>query len=117
MTGFHVSSSPGLLRLSGEIYLDAAPDIIDAGLAALEDPDTLALLVDFNSVTFIDSTAIGALVRLNNAADDQGKHLTLTNVPARVHRVLTITGLTEVFDVHTVFAIRPDQVANDVETG
>jgi anti-sigma B factor antagonist len=109
MTGFHVSSSPGVLRLSGELDLDAAPDIVTAGIAALEGPDTPTLLVDLDAVTFIDSTAIGALVRLSNAADDQGKHLTLTNVPARVHQVLTITGLTEVFDIHTVFPIRPDQ--------
>jgi anti-anti-sigma factor len=102
-----------VLRLSGEIDLDAAPDIVDAGLAARDEPGTRTLLVDFNSVTFIDSTAIGALARLNNTADAQGKHLALTNVPARVQHVLTITGLTGVFDVHTVFPIWPDQT----ETG
>jgi anti-sigma B factor antagonist len=105
-----------VLRPSGELDLDAAPDIIDAGLAALEAPNPI-LLVDLDSVTFIDSTAIGALVRLNNTADDQGKHLALTNVPARVHQVLTITGLAEVFDIHTVFPIRPSQAGDELETG
>jgi anti-sigma B factor antagonist len=117
MTGFHVSSSPGLLRLSGEIDLDAAPDVLAAGTAALEATGVDTLLVDFDSVTFFDSSAISALVRLNNSADEQGKHLTLTNVPARVHQILTITGLTEVFDIHTVFAIRPDQADDALETG
>jgi hypothetical protein len=42
MTGFHFSSSPGLLRLSGELDLDAAPDIVDAGIAALDGSDTLS---------------------------------------------------------------------------
>ena len=117
MTGFHISCSPGLLNLSGELDLDAAPDIVEAGLAALDDSDTQTLLVNCDAVTFIDSSAIGALVRLNTTADDQGKHLALTNVPARVHQVLTITGLTEVFDIHTVFAIRPEQADDELGTG
>jgi anti-anti-sigma factor len=50
-------------------------------------------------LTFLDSSAIAALVNLRNLAEDSSKKLTLANVPARVLRVLTITGLSTLFTI------------------
>jgi anti-sigma B factor antagonist len=57
------------------------------------------LIADLAAVTFMDSTAIGALVQLHNAANEDGKRLVLVSVAPRVLRVLEITGLDTVFDI------------------
>lgn len=103
MTGFNITCAPGLLRLSGEIDLAAAPDIVTAGTTALASSDEL--VIDLGAVTFLDSTALGALIELNNAATDKGATFTLRNVPDRVHRILDLTGLSEAFNILTVFDI------------
>jgi len=81
------------VALAGEIDLEAAPSLIELGLAKLQQPATQRLLIDLDAVTFIDSTGIGALVRLQNAANQAGKDLSLARVPDRVQRLFDITGL------------------------
>jgi hypothetical protein len=78
MKGSHVSCSPGSLVLSGELDLDAAPDITAAG------------------------TAIGALIGLNNRAGDGGGQLSPLHVPERVQRVLRTSGLEAVFGLEAL---------------
>ena len=92
------------LVLSGEIDLASADAIIRLGGEALDHPDVSLLAVDVAAVTFIDSTALGTLVRLRNASLERGKNLRLDNVSDRVRRLLELTGLGVVFDTG-----RPDQ--------
>lgn len=89
------------LELAGEVDLAAAAQIVDLGLVALAGPGIIAVVVSLGRVTFIDSTALGALVRLRNAALSQSKRLELTEVPARVERLLELTGLSGVFSAET----------------
>jgi anti-sigma B factor antagonist len=86
-----------VLRLSGELDLATAPRAADQGAAALELDGMRLLVVDLAAVTFIDSTAIRTLVELRARAEDAGVELRLRGVPARVGRVLQITGLDQVF--------------------
>lgn len=53
--------------------------------------------VDLGGVTFIDSSGLGALVRLQNSATAAGRRLQLSNVPRSVARILDLTGLTDLF--------------------
>ncbi len=54
------------LVLSGEADLDFANDIIQLGTLALN--ECTSLVIDLGAVTFMDSTAIGALLQLRNVA-------------------------------------------------
>jgi anti-sigma B factor antagonist len=96
-----VPSSPSVrtLVLSGEADLAVAADIIEIGVMSCDEPTMKCLVVDLGAVTFIDSTALGALVHLHNFADAAGKKFRLANVPARVQRVLTISGLDQLLTV------------------
>jgi anti-sigma B factor antagonist len=87
------------LILTGEMDLAAAPDITELGCIALDDAGIEAVVIELAAVTFMDSTAIGALIMLRNAALERGKKLALTHVPDRVQKVLTISGLTDVFGI------------------
>jgi anti-sigma B factor antagonist len=103
MQSFRVEAVPGgsvcKLILTGELDLAAEPDIAELGGIALNDPIIETVIVDLTAVTFMDSTAIGALIRLRNIADENGRALVLRHLSDRVNKVLTISGLTEVFEV------------------
>lgn len=55
------------------------------------------VIVDLGQVTFLDSTGIGALVGISNAGREAGVPLVLRSVPPRIAKLLTITGLDDVF--------------------
>jgi anti-anti-sigma factor len=55
------------------------------------------LVIDFGGVTFVDSTGLGALVRIRNEAERHGKRVDLVGVRREVRRVLELTGLSELF--------------------
>jgi anti-sigma B factor antagonist len=88
-----------LMTLAGEADLAVAETLFEQGVAALGQDGVAALVIDLEQVSFIDSTSIGALVRLNNLVTDSGQTIALTRVPARVVRVLQIAGLTGAFDI------------------
>jgi anti-sigma B factor antagonist len=99
---FRITAVPGdedcTLVLTGEIDLATAPDLIELGTVSLTEPGSRSLIIDLNAVTFVDSTAIGALITLRNTAVAANKHLVLRSIPERVHKVLTIAGLERVFE-------------------
>jgi anti-sigma B factor antagonist len=94
-------TGPGVctLLVGGEADLTAADQLKEAGETALADAGTTTLVLDLQGVTFIDSTALGALIHIRNRAETEGKQLRLTRLPERVQRILAITGLTTVFEI------------------
>jgi anti-anti-sigma factor len=86
------------LRLCGEADLAVADQIFEEGAAALSDPGTTAVTLDMADLTFIDSTGLGALVRLRKLALASNKTVHLAQPSERVQRVLDISGLASVFD-------------------
>ena len=84
----------GDLDISGvDEFLDHAERLVDAGAAEIE--------VDLGGVTFIDSSGLGAMVRLQRTATAAGRQLWLSNVPRPVTRILELTGLTGLFTVRS----------------
>jgi anti-sigma B factor antagonist len=85
------------LVVSGDVDVATAGTVLSSGLELLNNrqvPSTLAL--DLTNVTFIDSTGLGVLVSLRNAAGDD---LVLLDPSERVLRLLDITGLTSAFTI------------------
>lgn len=84
------------LAVSGEVDIESVQKFLDAAHECLEGPATL-LRIDLAELAFIDSSGLGALVRIRNAARERDKDLELANVSASVERLFEITGLTGVF--------------------
>jgi anti-anti-sigma factor len=103
MSPFQIEVVPGgevcTLVLHGEVDLAVADSIVEVGTRSLADAATTTVIIDMSQVTFIDSTALGALIRLRNLADASTKQFALTRLPDRVTKVLGIAGLSTVFDV------------------
>ena len=91
-----------VVPLAGELDIAVADDVREQGLAALQQPGVRVLVLDLTEVTFLDSSAIGALVEIRNAAHPAGVPVTLRNVSSSIQRTVEIMGLTDLFvlDVH-----------------
>jgi anti-anti-sigma factor len=85
------------VTLSGEIDAANAHQVSDLACAVIEDCDCGAVVIDLSAVTFIDSTGLGALVRIRNAGLARGLHTTATGADDRIMRVFVLTALDTVF--------------------
>lgn len=86
------------LRLSGEVDIAAVQDVLAQASRCLETrPSTLE--VDLGAVTFIDSSGLGALVRIRNEAGRQGTTVVLVNLSPSSRRLLEVSGLDQVFEI------------------
>jgi anti-sigma B factor antagonist len=97
-----IETRPGVdgravLHVSGEIDIQFAAELRDAGLAAAADS---GLAINLSEVSFIDSSGLAALIEINNAIGlhDPGQ-LTLVAPSRSVRRILEVTGLDPVFTV------------------
>jgi anti-sigma B factor antagonist len=95
----HVTSDDRRVRLTApaEVDVSNSDELQAAGLAAIESGEADAVIVDLGEVTFLDSSGMGALVLMNNAAQAAGRPLLLANVPSAVTRLFEITVLTGAF--------------------
>ena len=74
-------------------------EIVETGEAALSLHDVTEVVIDMGGVTFLDATGISGLVRLHDAAEDRGLPFRVDPAPAKVTRVLAISGLDRVLGV------------------
>ncbi len=88
------------LKITGEVDIAAKDEMVAATETCLDSPST-TIEVDIGGVTFIDSSGLGALVRLRNEAGLRRKRVVVTNAPASVTRLFEVTGLVGVFETRT----------------
>jgi anti-sigma B factor antagonist len=82
--------------VQGELDLASAPEFTRRIQQVLTGPPA-SLTLDLTALTFIDSSGLGALCRIQEDAVAQETVLQLTGVPHHARRVLEITGLTGLF--------------------
>ena len=88
-----------LIRVKGELDMAAAPELTGAIVGS---QGGSRITLDLSGVTFLDSSAIGALVASGREVTDSGRRLEIGPRSDIVTRVLEITGLadnSEAFDV------------------
>src|SRR5262249_20022866 len=88
-----------VLEITGDIDMRSADDIGDLGIGTLESHAIRLLVLDMSAVTFIDSTGLGALVRMRQEAAAQGKPLLLRNPSEAVLKVLSLSALGTVLQI------------------
>ena len=88
-----------ILRCEGRLVAGSEANSLRErmSVALLEHSD---IVLHMGDVTFIDSSGLGMLVRLFTTARRMGHDLKLCHVPDNILRVLKMTNLTQVFDVH-----------------
>ena len=84
------------VSVTGEVDIATVDEFLAAAGACLDGGAT-SVVVDLAEVSFIDSSGLGALVRIRNLARKHGATLTLARVPDSIERLLEVTGLTAAF--------------------
>jgi len=83
------------VALAGEFDLENVETLRAALVAAVADPQALAVLVDLAGVGFIDSSAVGALILGYRQASARPLPYRVVNAQGVVARILDITGTAE----------------------
>jgi anti-sigma B factor antagonist len=85
-----------VLHVSGDVDIQFAHELRDAGLTAATDA---GLTMNLSEISFIDSSGLAALIEINNTIGLHGAVLTLVAPSRSVRHILELTGLNPVFTV------------------
>jgi anti-sigma B factor antagonist len=88
-----------VMRCRGRIIAGSESEWLHSQISQLL-VDQRAILLHFGDVTFLDSSGLGALVRALNNSRQARAELKLCNLPPHVRRVLELTCLNRVFELH-----------------
>ena len=88
-----------VVRAAGDIDLAVIDEFMGVVRGCLRRSPTVE--IDLGGVTFIDSSGLGALVRLRKEAEADEVTLRLTEVNDATNQLLQMTGLGDVFDIST----------------
>jgi anti-anti-sigma factor len=102
LTQLHLDTiwpAPSTARVAviGELDLATAPVLRNRLLGVLREQAPAIVEVDLAGVTFLDCTAISALVAVRNAAIQAGGQMRVSHPQPIVRRVLEVTGLLDLF--------------------
>jgi anti-sigma B factor antagonist len=89
------SVQPGCheIQVEGEVDLAVADQLREALEQAAAEHDQI--LIGLQHCEFIDSTAIAVIVHAHNQMTAKGQRVAVYGASSQVHRVLSITGLTQ----------------------
>jgi anti-anti-sigma factor len=87
-----------LVVVAGELDLAATPELSTILLMAAESPGTTVVL-DLAGVEFIDSSALGTILKAGAEIESAGKQLRVVCASGPVRRLLEMTNLTNRFQL------------------
>jgi anti-sigma B factor antagonist len=88
-----------IIDIDRRITVQDGADIFRDMVRQLVGQGRVKLVLNFHDASYIDSTALGEIIRAYISVTRKGGTLKLLNVPARVHELLMITRLLSVFDL------------------
>ena len=88
-----------VVQATGDIDLAAIVEFMSVVRGSLERCSRVE--IDLGGVAFIDSSGLGALVRLRKESGAQGTSVHLVNVNEATERLFELTGLADVLDFRT----------------
>ena len=88
-----------VVSVSGELDLHSAPQL-DSELTGLHEKNVRSVIVDLTECEFIDSTALGLLVKTNKRLDGAQARFSIVTDDRNIRRIFQITGLDRVLTIH-----------------
>jgi anti-sigma B factor antagonist len=102
------------VTVRGEIDFGNSDELADCLRAAVADWSPEVVQVDLAGASFIDSTGLGALIDGYRAAGEAGARFLVVNPTQRFRRVLTVTGLNELFGLNDGDEIGADRARSGI---
>lgn len=96
----HTGDGHPLLVLVGEFDLSSVEALEEAARSALGSSPS-RIVLDASGVTFLNSSILGALLRIQRRAADQGTGFALQDPSSLVQRLLRLSGLLDQIEVVT----------------
>lgn len=87
------------IKLSGRFDFNAHREFRTAYDPIVADADVRMVAVDFGSVDYLDSSALGMLLMLRDKLGGAGKEVILVNVRGSVKQVLDIANFSKLFRI------------------
>jgi anti-sigma B factor antagonist len=101
------------LTLAGHGEIDFATlDTLTAELDKASREDIDDVIVDLSKVTYIDSSGLGVLVGAHRRLKSEGRSLVLRVADAEMIKLLSITGLDQLFAIETPY-VAPEAGSTD----
>ena len=89
-----------VLTVQGDLTIGDAETSFKRTVMRLLEEGRVNLLVDLSGVGFLDSSGLGALVRALTNSQKEGGTTKLLSAGPQVRKVLTMTNLDSVFEMH-----------------
>jgi anti-sigma B factor antagonist len=88
-----------IIEIKGKIMGGDDFSPLDDKLYALLGKGRVKAIVDLSKCDWINSTGLGRLIHHSTTFKDQGGELKLANLTDKIDKIITITRLSEVFDI------------------
>ncbi len=88
-----------VVKLAGRFDFNTHRDFRSACDPLISDNSVLELIIDFENVDYLDSSALGMLLMLRDKASGAGKDISLRNVRGSVKQVLDIANFGKLFKI------------------
>jgi anti-sigma B factor antagonist len=98
---FGVQREETVVAVRGELDIGTAPELRAALMDAIEQHPGERLIADLEGLEFIDSAGLGILIGGRKRAQAAGGDLVLVSTGRNVRKILEVTGLTRVFEIHS----------------
>ena len=89
-----------VVRLKGEFDLHTA-DYFKAKLKDKLNKSINNLILNLDSIKFIDSSGLGAILSKYKEINKQGGDLVITNVTPQVERIFELSGILNIIDIYS----------------
>jgi anti-sigma B factor antagonist len=83
----------------GELDIATIPALREEWLALVDDVQPELLVIDLTAVTFLDSTALAAVIAVHKRQREHGGRLIVSNANPRLAKIFEMTGLRDLIDV------------------
>jgi anti-sigma B factor antagonist len=83
----------------GELDIATIPALREEWLSVIDDVQPDLLVVNLSAVTFLDSTALNAVIAVHRRQREHGGRLIVSNANPRVAKIFGLTGLRDLIDV------------------
>lgn len=94
-----ISGSVAHIQMSGQFNFQVHRAFKDAYAALLENAAIKEIKVEMSKLDYIDSSALGMLMLLNERAKAAGKSITLLNASGMVMQVLEVANFGRIFNI------------------
>ena len=87
-----------VVKLAGEIDHHSAPELKEEADRAISMRNIVNLVLDFDGVTFMDSSGIGVIIGRYKQIQARGGKVMIIRVKPQVDKVLEVSGLKKIMD-------------------